>query len=161
MPRVFLHLIAAVLACAFALRVDAAEPLGAEWTPVDPARLEALRGGFVVPSGLVVAFGIERVVSVNGQVVASTQLRIPDLARITGDEAAALAALRDSQVVHVGAGTLVSGDTGGLVIQNAVDGQAISARTSLDVGVNTLPLFRDAQLAATITNAVVAGLPSH
>lgn len=161
MPRAFLHFMALVLALAFASRADAAEPLGAEWKPVDPARLAGMRGGFVVPSGLVVAFGIERVVSVNGQVVAATALRIPDVARMSADEAAALATLRDSQVVHVGAGTLVAGGVGGLVIQNAVDGQAISARTSLDVGVNTLPLFRDAQLGATITNAVIAGMPTY
>lgn len=161
MTRAFLHLMAVMLALAFASRADAAEPLGAEWKPVEPARLAGMRGGFVVPTGLVVAFGIERVVSVNGQVVAATALRIPDVARMSADEAAALATLRDSQVVHVGAGTLVAGGVGGLVIQNAVDGQAISARTSLDVGVNTLPLFRDAQLGATITNAVIAGMPTY
>ena len=47
--------------------------LGAEWKPIDTARLDGMRGGFVVPSGFVVSFGIERVVSVNGEVVSSTQ----------------------------------------------------------------------------------------
>lgn len=150
-----------VLGCALAAPVAAADgALGAEWRPVDPARLADMRGGFVVPSGFVVSFGIERVVSVNGEVVAATRLRIPDVARITADEARLLASLRDSQVVTVGAGTVVSGGTGGLVIQNALDGQAISARTSLDVSLNTLQLHRDSLLGTAITNAVIAGMPS-
>lgn len=161
MHRFLMHLLATVLACTLASHASAAGPLGAEWKPVDPARLAGMRGGFVAPSGLVVSFGIERLVSINGQVVAATQLRIPDLSRMTADDAAALAMLRDSQVVHVGPGMRVAGGTGGLVIQNALDGQAISARTSLDVGVNTLPMFRDAELAATINNAVIASLPSY
>lgn len=161
MPRFVLQLLAAVLACAFAAHANAAGPLGAEWKPINPARLDAMRGGFVAPSGLVVSFGIERLVSINGQVVAATQLRIPDLSRMSADDAAALAMLRDSQVVHVGPGTRVAGGTAGLVIQNTLDGQAISARTSLDVGVNTLPLFRGDQLAATISTAVIASLPSY
>lgn len=134
--------------------------LGAEWKPIDTSRLDGMRGGFVVPSGFVVSFGIERVVSVNGEVVSSTQLRIPDIARITADQAQLLASLRDSQVVQVGAGTVVAGGTHGLVIQNALDGQTISARTSLDVSLNTLQLHRDSLLGAAITSAVIGGLPS-
>lgn len=134
--------------------------LGAEWKPVDPSRLEDMRGGFVVPSGFVVSFGIERVVSVNGEIVAATRVSIPDVARLTAEQANALASLRDSQAIQVGAGTLVSGGTGGLVIQNAIDGQTISARTSLDVSLNTLGLYRSTLLSDAITNAVVGTGPS-
>lgn len=159
------HLIQAfallLLGCALASPAVAADrALGAEWKPVDTARLADMRGGFVVRSGFVVSFGIERVVSVNGDVVASTSLRIPDIARITAEQAQVLASLRDSQVVRVGAGTVVAGGTGGLVIQNALDGQTISARTSLDVSLNTLQLHRDSLLGAAITSAVISGLPS-
>jgi hypothetical protein len=150
-----------VLGCMLARPVGAADrPLGAEWKPVDIERLEGMRGGFVAPQGFVISFGIERVVSINGEVVASTSLRIPDIARLTAEQAQGLASLRDSQVVTVGAGTLVTGGTGGLVIQNAIDGQSISARTSLDVSLNTLQLYRGTQLDAAITRALIGTGPS-
>lgn len=157
----YTRILAAVALLVLAGPLAAADrALGAEWTPIDTARLDGMRGGFVVPSGFVVSFGIERVVSVNGEVVASTQLRIPDIARITADQAQLLAGLRDSQVVQVGTGTVVAGGTHGLVIQNALDGQTISARTSLDVSLNTLQLHRDSLLGAAITRAVIGGLPT-
>ncbi|GAB2506497.1 hypothetical protein [Lysobacter humi (ex Lee et al. 2017)] len=152
--RLFHLVLAALVFGAIAMPATAA-PLGAEWQPVDAARLDRLRGGFVAPSGFTVSFGIERVVSVNGDVVTSTRLHVPDLARLTAEQAQALASLRDTQVVQIGAGTAISGGTAGLVIQNAVDGQAISARTSLDVSLNTLQLYRDTQLNTAIGNAVV------
>ena len=159
--RTFRVVAAFLLGCMLAGPAFATDStLGAAWTPIDPGRLDDMRGGFVAPQGFVVSFGIERVVSVNGEVVASTQLRIPDVARITADEARLLASLRDSQAVQVGAGTIVSGGTGGLVIQNAIDGQAISARTSLDVSLNTLQLYRDTQLGAVITSALIGSGPS-
>jgi hypothetical protein len=150
-----------MLGCLLAAPAAAADrPLGPDWRPIDTARLDAMRGGFVVPTGFVISFGIERVVSINGDIVASTQLRIPDIARVTADEARLLATLRDSQVVSVGAGTVVSAGTGGLVIQNTLDGQAISARTSLDVSLNTLQLHRENLFSTAITSAVIGGIPS-
>lgn len=157
------HLIATagalLLACLLSAPAAAAPP-GADWVPVETARLDGLRGGFAAPSGLVIAFGIERVVRVNGEVVLSTSLRIPDIARMTAEQAGVLAGLRDSQVVQVGSGTVVSGGTGGLLIQNAVDGQQLSALTSLDVSLNTLQLYRDTQLGATISSAVIGAATS-
>lgn len=151
-----------VLACALCSPALAAErSLGAGWKPVDLSRLDGLRGGFVAPSGLVLSFGIERVVRVNGEIAATTSLHIADVGRMTADEARMLAALRDSQVVQVGAGTIVSGGTGALVIQNSIDGQSISATTSLDVSLNTLQLYRDTQLGAAITGALIGSAPSR
>lgn len=154
---VLLALVLAVFPSTHAIAADAPPP---GWTPVEPARLDTLRGGFVVPQGFVVSFGIERVVSVNGEVVAATSVRIPDIARLSVEQANALAGLRDSQVVTVGAGTLVAGGASGLVIQNAVDGQSISARTSLDVSLNTLQLYRDSRFGGAITDAVIRSIPS-
>jgi hypothetical protein len=148
-----------VLGCVLATPAIAGGGLGSEWKPVDPSRLADMRGGFVGPAGFTVSFGIERVVSINGEIVASTSLRIPDIARITAEQAQMLAALRDSQVVQVDGGTIVSGGTAGLLIQNAADGQTISARTSLDVSLNTLQLYRDNQLNAAITSAVIGTGP--
>lgn len=67
-----------------------ADGLGAEWTPIDPARLDDMRGGFQLPSGATLSFGIERVVYVNGELAASTAVRVADLSRLSAEEARAL-----------------------------------------------------------------------
>lgn len=132
-----------------------------EWTPIDPARLDTLRGGFDTASGLSLSFGLERIVSVNGAVVASTRVDIPDVSRITVDEARQLAALHDGQTLQVGAGTTVATNgIGNLVIQNVTDGQNIASFTSLHVAVNTLGMFQDLNLGTTLNNALrVGGAP--
>ncbi len=60
------------------------------WKPVAQERLEDMRGGFDA-GGLQVSFGIERAVYINGALVVATSLNIPDVGRITTDQAARLA----------------------------------------------------------------------
>lgn len=60
------------------------------WKPVTHERLDELRGGFEM-AGLQVSFGIERAVYVNGNLVVQTSLMIPDVSRITTEQAARLA----------------------------------------------------------------------
>ena len=106
---------------------------GSEWAPIDPARLLDMRGGMELPSGLMLSFGIERAVYVNGELVASANLHIPDISRITPEQAQALADINHGMVVQVGEGNRFDADTlnGGLVIQN-----------TLDVGVDTLDMLQ-------------------
>jgi hypothetical protein len=115
-----------------------------EWTPIDPARLLDMRGGMELPSGLMLSFGIERAVYVNGELVASANLNIPDVSRITPEQAQALADINRGMVVQVGEGNRYDADTlnGGLVIQNTLDGQDIHSSTTLDVGVDTLDMLQ-------------------
>ncbi|GAB6196835.1 hypothetical protein [Lysobacter xanthus] len=162
----FVHLLAgatlaiAGLAAAPARAQDAAGDLtgSAGWTPIDPARLESMRGGFQTTSGLQVAFGIERSVAVNGAVVSSTRIDIPDVSRITVEEARQLAALHEGSTLQIGTGTTVtSSGIGNLVIQNATDGQSIASFTSLHVSVNTLELFQNLNLGSTLNNALLVG----
>ena len=49
-----------------------------------------MRGGFQLPSGATLSFGIERVVYVNGELAASTAVRVADLSRLSAEEARAL-----------------------------------------------------------------------
>ncbi len=67
----------------------------AGWKPVASTRLEELRGGFET-GGLQVSFGIERAVYINGNLVVSTSLVIPDVSRITSEQAGRLAAALQS-----------------------------------------------------------------
>ncbi len=133
---------------------------GAEWQPVDPARLEAMRGGFELPSGMVLSFGIERAVYVNGDLVASTSLNLPDIARITPQQAQELADFNQGLLVQLGEGnTMVPGQMGGgIVIQNSLDNQHIVTMTQVDVSTNMLGTFQAMNLGNLIGDAISSGL---
>ena len=132
--------------------------LGAEWIAVDPARLASMRGGLQLPSGPLLSFGIDRLVYVNGDLVASTRLHVPDIAHMTSGEAAALATLNQGMVVQVGDGNVITAgtNTNGLVIQNTLDNQDIRALTSLQVGVGTLGMLQEINSFGALHDAIIA-----
>lgn len=70
----------------------------AGWKPVTEDRLDEMRGGFDV-GGLQVSFGIERAVFVNGALAVATSITIPDVARMTSEQAAKLAATLGPAIV--------------------------------------------------------------
>lgn len=126
--------------------------------PVVFDRLESLRGGFELPSGLQASFGFERVVYVNGELMATTSVNIPDISAITPDQAQALAAARQTTLVQVGEGNTffnASSMDGGLVIQNTLDNQDIRVLTTLDVGTDMLGHFKDLNAQAALQDALI------
>lgn len=130
--------------------------LGSEWVAMPPERLDDLRGGFVMPSGLLMSFGIERAVYIDGQLVATTNFSVPDIARITADEATALAGMQDTMLVQVGEGnTFAPNGIGGIVIQNTLDNLDIRALTTISVASSTLGLFQDMNANAALQNALI------
>ena len=143
---------------AAALPAHAADPgLPAQWRPIDPARLAQMRGGFQIPGGPLLSFGIERVVFVNGELVAQVAVRIPDVAGITADQAQALAGFQRGLVVQIGEGNHFDPAqlAGGLVVQNTLDNQHIRTTTRIEVGVDTLPLFQELNSNSALTDALV------
>jgi len=135
-------------------RAPAQTPLGPGWIPLAPATLDDLRGGYQLPSGLLLSFGIERVAWVNGELVSYLRVDIPDVANITPEQAQELSKIARTQLVQLGPGNTFNGtNNGGLVIQNTLDGQDIRARTTLDVSVNTLGLFQALNAGDALRNA--------
>lgn len=131
-------------------------PVSSGWVPLPDSRLAQMRGGFSLPSGLLISFGIERAVFVNGQLVATTQLQVNDPARLTTSAAARLAEFDGTMLVQIGAGNSVhSQGLAGLVIQNSADHQAIRTLTRLDVNVGSLSMFKLANFEASLQNALV------
>lgn len=149
----------ASLAIAWPARVHGGEGdggLGSEWIALPPQRLDALRGGYEAPSGLLLSFGIERAVYVNGDLVATTRVNIPDVARMSAEQAQALSAIGDSIVVQIGPGNRFDpAGFNGVAIQNSLDGQDIRSLTTLNVGVNTLGVFQDLNGQAALHNALI------
>ena len=136
---------------------DPLAAFGSEWVPMDPARLAKMRGGLVMPSGLSLSFGIERLVYVNGQLTASATLQIPDVRRISPEQADALAAINQGTVVQLGEGNRVDSGAAGnaLVIQNALDGQDINVLTTLNVGVGTLGMLQELNSYDALRSALI------
>lgn len=132
----------------------AAQRLGPEWLAVAPTRLDRLRGGYRLPSGLLLSFGIERVAYVNGRLVSQMRVNVPDIRGITPAQAQELSKFSRTHLVQVGPGNVFQGSgNGGLVIQNTLDGQNIRAQTTLDVSVNTLGLFQALNAGDALRNA--------
>lgn len=152
-----------VAALAVAGQAAAADPrralrsMGPGWVPVAMQQLAAMRGGFQLPSGMQLSFGVERVVYVNNQMVANTRVVIPDVARMTVEQATALSAFQDGLVVQVGEGNRIApGQQGsGLVVQNSLDGQDIRAITTLNVGVDTLGAFQALNAQQALQDALL------
>jgi hypothetical protein len=129
--------------------------LGSAWKAVAPQQLDAMRGGMELPSGMLLSFGIERAVYVNGELVATTRFTVADVSRITPGEARGLAGVQDTMVVQIGEGnTFAPAASGGLVIQNTLDNQDIRALTTLNIAANTLGLFQDLNAAAALQDAL-------
>lgn len=129
--------------------------------PVSDGRLAAIRGGFDLGNGLVASFGISRAIFVNGTLVASINVDIPDLAQIDSAQANALASLaNDVTVIRNGPGNFADPAafdrvTGALVIQNSLDGQQIRALTTLDTTVRNLAQFSSLNIGNTLQQALV------
>lgn len=130
------------------------------WAPVDDEHLDTMRGGFETASGLRVGFGIDRVVYINGNLAASTQLYIPDVGHMTRDDARALAAMVGSVTwIRNGPGntfdpTTMSTTYGATVIQNTLDNQVIRNQITINAAVNTLQDFKTINAMNALQSAV-------
>lgn len=78
------------------------------WTPVSDARLAQARGGFDIGNGLMASFGFDRTVTINGVTTTIANVQIPDISRMTKEQAQALEAATRAQLVQNGPGNAVS-----------------------------------------------------
>jgi hypothetical protein len=97
-----------LLGCASAAhaqdRASLPHPIYGFGTPVSAERLAAVRGGFDLGNGLQVSFGIQRAVYVDGNLVTYINVSVPDIARITQQQATSLATALGTLNVQVGQG---------------------------------------------------------
>lgn len=153
----------ALLAAALWTSASAAQDFAGAGAVSDP-QLDAIRGGFDAGGGLLASFGIERVTYINGQLMAHSQVNIPDLAHITAQQAQALAlATSTVSVIQNGPGNVVdpgSFPTGSAAtfIQNSLDNQNIQNLTTITATVNTLAAFRTIGLQETLQASALQGL---
>ena len=158
-------LLGLVVAVVGALPATAADGGGATppallGTPVAQETLDKARGGFEIAGGLNLALGIERVVSVNGEVLSRTNIAIPDLSAMTAEQARlAHDALGAAKVIQLGNHNFVAGDiglaNGATLLQNTLNGQDIRAATTISSSVNSMSLLKDMNFQSTIRDGVI------
>ncbi|UQV48160.1 hypothetical protein KIV45_18175 [Janthinobacterium lividum] len=157
---------AASLACLLVAAQNAYAALPeAGWTAVSDETLEQARGGFDMPGGLSLSLGIERLVSINGNVVSSVAFTIADVAHLSVEEASlARTAITSMNVLQNGAGNVFSPGPmaqtmAGTVIQNSLNDQVLRTQTIVNSSVNSLALLKLANFQDTLQNALstVAG----
>lgn len=132
------------------------------WMTVGDTTLEAMRGGFDLGGGLMVSFGISRAITVNGVLLAATTFNVPDVARITPVQAAALERQISSvNLVQVGPNNSVASATSlpaaATVVQNTLDNQTIQTRTLIDATTNAMSLAKSINAAVALRDALIRG----
>jgi hypothetical protein len=131
-----------------------------EWVAVDADALDRTRGGFETPGGLNISLGIERVVSINGEVLSRTNVAITDIASMTSAQRLlAGEALGTASLIQIGGQNFAPGDiglgSGATFVQNSLDNQAILAQTTITSTVNSMSLLKDLNFHSTIRDAIV------
>jgi hypothetical protein len=126
---------------------------------VDPAELDELRGGFITPGGIAVSLGIERIVTINGNVAERSQIEFGDLGSLTsgatamsGDAAGHVRLIQNGTAtmnVQLGRDILA-----GTFIQNSLNDQLISNQTIINASVNARGLLQTMNFQSTLANAL-------
>lgn len=137
----------------------------ARWQALDASRLQGLRGGFDLGSGIRASLGIDRSVRVNGELLSRVEFTLPDLSRISAEQARA-AALALGRLTQVRDGVQLSGlpppspDSlpGATLIQNSLNNQWLQQVTIVQAGVNTLGLLKAAQWTTTLQDGLARAL---
>jgi hypothetical protein len=148
---------------ALAIEVVCAAPDG--WNRVDTATLDQMRGGFTTPEGLAISLGIERMVSLNGEVVSRTNFQIANMGNISADEARqARDALGAVQLVQNGPNNFAAGAAlaaGGTFVQNTLNGQTIQSQTIINSSVNSMSLLKDLNFQGGLRDALIRAIGVH
>lgn len=131
---------------------------------VSNRRLDGMRGGFDAGTSLQVSFGIQRAVYINGNLVTSTSINIPDVGQITAAQASALAAVTNTvNVIQNGPGNSfdpapLTHATGATVIQNSLNNQNIQTLTTISAAVNSLDALKNLNLQNTLQSALTGSI---
>ena len=159
-----------LLACGIAARADdlGAHPASeleadpaAGWAAVGDGELERTRGGFDLGNGMLVALGVERLVSINGTVVVNSRFSIPDVTQLSAAEARMAGDALAAAVVQVGAGNTVDpglSAPGALLIQNSANDQAIRSQTTINTTVGNLELLKAVNFETSLRDALSGAL---
>lgn len=113
---------------------------------------------------MLASFGLQRLVYVNGNLVSSTSVNIPNIGQMTSDQATALAAaIGTVNVIQNGTGNSFDPSTlnhtiAATVIQNSLNNQDLQSLTTIDASVNSLNTFRNLNLQDSLQAGLIGSL---
>lgn len=124
-------------------------------TPVSETELDRMRGGFQSDQNTpFISFGIERSVVINGQLVRSTVLDIPNLMQFDGNPSGTFTH------IQTGGGNTLTPDMASLqtfmtAIQNSLDNQTIQSQTIINATVPALSWAQSLALGNALSQATI------
>lgn len=127
---------------------------------VEVATLDSYRGGFTTENGLTVTLGLERIVTINGNVVEQTKVNFGDLGRLASGQATLSPdALGQLRLIQNGGGSdfavqMGTNALGGTVIQNTLNDQLIRNQTIINASVSTGGMLQALNFGTTLANAL-------
>ncbi|MBD8882382.1 hypothetical protein IHE49_18020 [Rhodanobacter sp. 7MK24] len=123
--------------------------------PVDDAGLDSVRGGFDLGNDLQASLGIEQVTYINGKLVTSTDINIPDIAQITQQQAVALATALSNLNVVVQNGPGNSADSSAAVRDDVATmlGQGASGSSPASTGQGAVATGQGAVATTSVQGA--------
>jgi hypothetical protein len=126
--------------------------------PVADHVLDAVRGGFELPANLHVSMTMERSAYLNGELVVNRSVSIPDIAKMTAEQATALADTAGTLVIQNGPNNVF--DVANLgpaatIIQNTLNDQHLVTLTTLSVEVNSLGAFRETNFQDALRDTLI------
>jgi hypothetical protein len=156
MTRILLLLLASEFSMMPAWASEGAEDF-TQRAPVSEATLDHMRGGFQGnPNDPILSFGIERSVSLNGKLISSTTLTIPNLMQLSGNPANAFT------LIQTGSGNAVtpgaSLPTFMTAIQNSLDNQSIQNQTVINATAAALGWARSLTLGNALSQTTVGAI---
>lgn len=135
------------------------------WHQLGGDQLDTMRGGFTTGSGLAMSLGIERLVSINGDLVSRTNFQIADVSKISADEARqAHDALNSARLVQNGANNFAAADIAagrGTFVQNSLSNQSIGTQTIISSSVNSMSMLKDLNFQDGLRDAAIRAIGSH
>jgi len=130
------------------------------------AALDGVRGGFDNGSGLRIAFGIERAVYINGNLVTTTNFNVTDLGKVSSGQTVPTAGEKPNVgllLIQNGPGNIVQPSVAqaaaGTVIQNTLNNQSINSVTLVNATVNSLQMFKGMALQSMLRSVVTSTVP--
>lgn len=126
---------------------------------VAPETLDNYRGGFVTDTGLAVSLGLERIVTVNGNVAATSRVDFGDLGSLAaGRTMLSGDAANQVRIIQNGSGTVGvdfgPSALGGTVIQNSLNNQLINNATIINASVEGRGMLQSLNFQNTLSNAL-------
>jgi hypothetical protein len=154
-----------LVALLYMARVSHAGTLNIEDAAVTDQELSVVRGGFIMNDGLLVSFGIDRAIYVNGVLDTASSFQAGQAGGVGQSQftasAAGAGAIRLVQIGPAGSNIFNPGKfassipDGFTVIQNSMDHQYISNATVINASVANMNLFRDLNLTAALRHQMI------